>query len=226
MAAAAAGNLQGISIEIEPGCKPFISLAANYPSRAAAIPDASSRAVLSSKAVRIRWSLQPVPDGVRVSARHAMFAQALWRNATSQMGREALLFGECPPEIAQRCNAVPTSGKSSSPNSGGASVASAAMVSTLTALDHSYSLPAEGLLTPRTVENAARTANDQIRYRRGTPVAAFAPTSPRLDEEAPWDQRLSNTLPLSMPRQAGRSVRVGSLPARSAAIWSERAGAW
>ena len=36
-----------------------------------------------------------------------------------------------------------------------------------------------------------RTANDQIRYRRGTSVAAFAPHVPRLDEEAPWDQRLS-----------------------------------
>jgi hypothetical protein len=47
-----------------------------------------------------------VPDGVRVSARHAMFAQALWRNATSQMGREVLPFDECPPEIAQRCNVL------------------------------------------------------------------------------------------------------------------------
>ena len=42
-------QLQGISrkspLKQEPGCKHFVSLAANDPPRAAAIPDASSRAV-------------------------------------------------------------------------------------------------------------------------------------------------------------------------------------
>lgn len=63
-----AARLQAISrkspLKQEPGCKHFVSLAANDPPPA---PQSRTRVAgpsLSSKAVRFRWSLQPVPDGL------------------------------------------------------------------------------------------------------------------------------------------------------------------
>ena len=78
------GYRSGISRESpekkERGCKPFISLAVNHP-------------------VRFRWSLQPVPDGVRVS-RTRRDVRAGLANERDIAGSSALR------RIAQRCSAL------------------------------------------------------------------------------------------------------------------------